>query len=230
MPLELHALLGGDPLVKSGPPYTFGQLAQAMAAPDLPVTAYTLALRQPQPLRNVRLVEAVPPFTLFRRMPMRYLGPFGTRRNVAQLVRAVRKAPGKACVWTFGGVPLELMKILHGEGVPVVREKYNCAQRTARDILTHAYRELGLEPPISITDESIKIEEESLALASAVFCPSPHVAASLRSIGLEDNRLIDTSYGWDPARFPRSDQPVPRTRDAGPTVLFLGYALSLIHI
>lgn len=222
MTLDLHAILG-DPLIRSGPPYTFGQLAQAISAAGLPVTAYTWSDRLPKPLQGVKVVEATAPLARLQQLPLRLLRPFATKRNVRQLIRAVRRSSGPRCVWTFGNVPLELMQILHGEGIPVIREKYNCAQRVARDILTSAYRALDLEPQITITDESIRAEEESLRLASGVFCPSPQVAESLRTIGIASDQLLNTSYGWEPARFPDRDRPAPRHEGDGPTVLFLGF-------
>nr|WP_244670555.1 glycosyltransferase family 4 protein [Rhodoplanes elegans] len=124
-------------------------------------------------------------------------------------------------VFTFGDVSLRLAQELHALGVTVIREKFNCARATARAILDQAYISLGVEPAHGLDDASIKYENEGLAIADAVFCPSPQVTKSLRALGIPDDRLLATSYGWEPARFSGSHKLFPA--EEGVTLVFVGY-------
>ena len=56
-----------------------------------------------------------------------------------------------------------------------------------------------------------------------VFCPSFEVVKSFEEEGLPSRKLIQSSYGWSPDRFP--NLPVERSYDASKpcTFLFIGY-------
>jgi len=127
---------------------------------------------------------------------------------------------GDDLVWTFGEVPLGLTRALAKRGARVVREKFNCAKALAYEILSAEHARHGLVPFTGITCACIAKEAEELAMADAIFCPSPMVRASLRAIGIADDRLLDTSYGWEPERFAGDARLLPPV--AGPTLLFAG--------
>jgi glycosyltransferase involved in cell wall biosynthesis len=66
----------------------------------------------------------------------------------------------------------------------------------------------------------IATEREELALADHIFSPSPQVTRSLLAQGVDEQKVLETSYGWEPARLARGGTP-PRW-DGGVTVAFVG--------
>jgi glycosyltransferase involved in cell wall biosynthesis len=105
-------------------------------------------------------------------------------------------------------------------GVPIVREKINCARATAKRILDAAYAKLGEKPNHGITESSIAHEERQLKFVDAIFCPSPLVAESVGEIGVAPSKQLLTSYGFCPERI----QTTQRLLDPidGPTFVFIG--------
>jgi len=66
----------------------------------------------------------------------------------------------------------------------------------------------------------IQQEEEEISLADFIFCPSPELKKSFMGAGVPEHKLILTSYGCSPKRFPHflSDKPLSDTI----TVIFVG--------
>lgn len=105
-------------------------------------------------------------------------------------------------VYLWAGLSLDVFEKFHQLGSTIIIERINCHQATAKRILDEAYDKMGLEPSHNISRESIAVENRKLALAEAVFCPSPKVRSSLLENGVERSKLLLTSYGWEPDRFP----------------------------
>lgn len=123
-------------------------------------------------------------------------------------------------VYLWAGLSLEVFERFHRKGSKIIIERINCHQATAKSRVNGAYGELGLDPPINITTESIGIEKRKLELADAVFCPNPMVYRSMVENGVSEHKLIPASYGWDPDRFPNLDTR-PR-KNKKPVFLFVG--------
>ena len=66
----------------------------------------------------------------------------------------------------------------------------------------------------------IQQEDEEMSLADFIFCPSPEVKKSFLEIGVPEDKLISTSYGWCPKRFPNIS-PKKQPSDTV-TVVFVG--------
>lgn len=215
--MDINLIL--DPaLSRHGPTYIAGQLAKTINSPETPCRIFTSVNKWPKGL-NVEVVTGVPTPGPFVRVPTRFVRKIGMARAERRLLRKVN-GDGQHVVFTFGNVSLELARKLHALNIKVVREKYNCARATARAILDRAYESLGAPPAHILSDDFITYENEGLKIADAIFCPSPQVTKSLRALGIPDDRLIETSYGWEPARFPGGDVP-PSNRD-GVTLVFVG--------
>jgi glycosyltransferase involved in cell wall biosynthesis len=153
-------------------------------------------------------------------LPYRFVGPTVMHRAEKRLLNSLGREKPEV-VFTWGEVSLEVSRAVHERGVPVVREKFNCGKRMAKSILDKAYSDVGGGPTHAITEALIEKEEQELRLADAIFCPSPFVRKSLLDIGIPPERLLDSSYGWEPARFQGSDRALEAVD--GPTVLFVGY-------
>ncbi|MEN8200366.1 MAG: glycosyltransferase family 4 protein, partial [Thermodesulfobacteriota bacterium] len=81
-------------------------------------------------------------------------------------------------------------------------------------------KRLDLKSSCPISREDVKLENEKLALCDGIFCPSPMVRKSLIMNDVPEDKLLSTSYGWDPSRFPgRNKRPDNGKR---PTFLFVG--------
>ncbi len=152
-----------------------------------------------------------------RPLPFRCMQPWASRLVERAFRRAVR--PGEVA-YLFSCVSLECVRALHRDGVPIIREKFNCHTATARRILGDAYERIGVSPAHGITCRQIEQEQEGLALADAVFSPSPLVTQSLVDAGVEVSKIIESSYGWDPARLAGTHRHLSPID--GTTVLFVG--------
>ena len=123
-------------------------------------------------------------------------------------------------VYLWAGLSLDVFKRFHHQRTKIIIERINCHQATAKSILDRAYANLGLSEGHTITDDSIAIENQKLALADAIFCPNPLVYSSMIENGVPQSKLLSTSYGWSPQRFPDL-QSEPRN-NSRPQFLFVG--------
>ena len=130
----------------------------------------------------------------------------------------LRQARPGDIVYLWPGISLAAYRKLKDKGCVIVMERINCHRKTARRLLDEAYQNCGLPAAHGITDADIAGETEKLMLADFVFSPSPMVAASLLEAGIDEKKIIDTSYGWDPQRH----TPREHVNSGGITVLFVG--------
>jgi glycosyltransferase involved in cell wall biosynthesis len=221
MVLAINVVVG-MPITARGPSYTAVRIAEALADAGLGVRLFGQPNLWPGELRvAVGGRRSFPGARLAARarlQPVRALLRQCTVRDVRRHLDRVGAAG--QIVYTWSEVPLRLAEDLHAMGVPVVREKINCAKAAAAAILADAYAGLGEPVPHPIDPGLIAKEARELALADAVFCPSPMVAATLRQLGIGEDRLIATSYGWEPERLSGTDRALEPA--AGPTFLFVG--------
>jgi len=201
-----------------GVSYTCGMIAGGMAGGGLDVTMVTPRARR-QPPAGVRLVESLPP--LARRLPYRAVragADAALHRRAVQLLAGGEA--GRTAAYLWGEVPVRTFQALREAGVLILREKVNCHKASAKRILDDAHRREGLTPHHHITPELIAKETEELALVDHVFCPNAFVESTLLENGVSEDKLLPTSYGWDPARLAGTHR-LLETAD-GPTYLFVG--------
>jgi glycosyltransferase involved in cell wall biosynthesis len=127
------------------------------------------------------------------------------------------KAP---IVFLWAGLPLEVFERCKQQGSAIIIERINCHQATSRKILLQSYRQLGLTGSCPITEADIAVENQKLTLADAVFCPSPMVYQSMLENNVAAEKLLSTSYGWAPSRFP--DREIRPDVQDKPVFLFVG--------
>jgi glycosyltransferase involved in cell wall biosynthesis len=121
--------------------------------------------------------------------------------------------------WVWPGMGVGLLRELRRRGHRIVLERINTRVANARAILEAVSKRHGLAPIHHLSDELIREEEEELQLADFVFACAPLVARSFADT-VPPERLLETTYGWDPERFVVP----PRHRDPSqpPTFLFVG--------
>jgi glycosyltransferase involved in cell wall biosynthesis len=150
--------------------------------------------------------------------------PFSWMRNGSQRIveRALLGAlQHQDAVYLWSQVTLGTTRTIVEHGNPIIREKLNGHTAVAKRILDDAYEHYGVDPVHhGLTDELIAKEREELSLATIVSSPSPYVTASLEDEGVEREKIVQTSYGWDPTRFTGADRLIEP--DGRLNVLFVG--------
>jgi glycosyltransferase involved in cell wall biosynthesis len=164
--------------------------------------------------RRQNLVESIPKYLkwLYYRSPDK-------PKELAEK-RFLRDLKDFDAMYLWPHTSLETFRRVKQEGKPIFVERFNCYTKQAKSILDDAYRRLGLEPQHMISESTIQQEDEEISLADFVFCPSPEVTKSFMGAGVPEDKLISTSYGWCPKRFPdfSINKPVSDTI----TVVFVG--------
>jgi glycosyltransferase involved in cell wall biosynthesis len=168
------------------------------------------------PCRGYNIVEAVPSFLtkLYYRFP-------NVPKNLSEK-RFLKDIKDFDVAYFWPSISYETTKIVHNHNKPIFFEIVNSAERQAKSILDNAYFRLGLEPQHSISAETIQEEEEKIKLVDFLFCPSPTVVQSFQEIGVSEDKLLLTSEGWSPERFPYYQLDKPPSEEVN--VLFLGFA------
>lgn len=98
-----------------------------------------------------------------------------------------------AFIWP--GTSLDLYRKVKNKGYKIIYESVNTHQLTSKKILDAEYAQLGLTSSHGITDRHIETEYAMQEIADLVFCPSTLVKNSLLNAGLNQNKILDTSYG-----------------------------------
>lgn len=164
--------------------------------------------------RGPNLVEAIPP--LIKGL---YYRSDNAPRNMAEK-RFLRDIKDFDTGYLWPGTSLETFRKVKKINKPIFLERINCYTGKAKRILDDAYTRLGVHPQHQITPESIQQEEAEVELADFIFCPSPEVTKSFQEAGVPEQKLIATSYGWSPRRFPTISSEKLHTEEV--TVLFVG--------
>ena len=127
-------------------------------------------------------------------------------REFLRVAREVETQPKIAYFWP--GVPVRVVKRAREEGFVTVREMINSFTGTAKRVLDAEYRRIGFEPQHGISAAYVVEEQEELAAHDYVLASNPLVEASLTEAGVAPDRILPTSFGWSPERYPET---APRT-------------------
>lgn len=120
-----------------------------------------------------------------------------------------------------------LLDAFQARGALVILEMMNTMPHTGVRILEDTFRRAGW--PIKHDKGPKELQQEldeelwKVQRADFVFSPSPLVAESLRAVGIPEHKILATSYGWEPKRFPPGTSRALPAID-GTTVLFVGTA------
>ena len=206
------------PLTGSGVADSCGSLSEAMANQDLAVTIVT-PRANPWLAPSVQVVEVLPRWT--RRLPYRWLRNRAARqieRVFLSQMAGQRSQTAAANIWPDAS--LDTIRKLRANGITVFRDMVNCHVATAKRILDEAYEKLGVAPGHGISSQSVQQEQQGLDAVDYIFCPSASVKASLLENDVPAGKLLETSRGWDPARFSGSHRLLPPSE--GLTAVFVG--------
>lgn len=146
-------------------------------------------------LRRPNLTEAIPPFWKW------YDYKFGNSQRKAETL-FLKKLKDFDAAYLWPGVSTETLALAKASGKPVFVEHVNCFTGYAKRILDQAYSELDLEPNHPISQELVQCELIENQLTDFLICPSQQVAQSYLESGVPAHKLITTTEGWCPERFP----------------------------
>ena len=181
------------------------------------ILAPTLVLpRSFRPISSsVEVKQAIPyPF------PFRYASPILPSALNFRFKRALASAdPRNTVIYFWPMPPLSLVHYARERGFITVREMINTCTQTAKVILDDAYARLGLRPAHTITDDLVRREQAELSLHDYIFAPSPMVEQSLIQTGVDPGKILRSTYGWLPSRFPPTATETTRN---GFRALFVG--------
>lgn len=182
-----------------GPAESCARIVSGAAATGLRVHLYAGRLRQ-SPDRAVRTTE--PLGAAGRVVPWRYIESAALavleRRYAHDIARS---DPASTVAYFWPGTPSRLVSAASSVGIVTVREMINTACATSGPILDTAYERLGLQPSHPVTAEVIAGETQELLLYDYLFASNPEVERSLLRIGVDQGRIITTTFGWDPTRL-----------------------------
>lgn len=169
-----------------------------------------------RPCRGSYIVEAIP--TLLTKVYYRFPS---LPKNEAEK-RFLKDFKDFDAAYLWPGISQETVKSLSKYNKPIFYERVNTYQRQAKSVLDRAYFSLGVESQHQITEETIRIEEEKLKVVDFLFCPSPTVVKSFQEAGVSEDKLLLTTEGWAPERFPNYQFSKLPSEEVN--VLFLGFA------
>jgi len=143
------------------------------------------------------------PKVLFRalckaRVPMSLQGRLASRL-------AIRYIRAGDIVYIWPPFDRGLVRKAKKRGAIVIAERTNCMGNMVRNVLVPAFARRGAPLPEGWCDPKEIAEDRNLMLeCDYVTAPNAHVAASLRNIGLSDDRILETQYGFDPERLTKA--------------------------
>ncbi|WP_308515811.1 glycosyltransferase family 4 protein [Sphingomonas flavescens] len=119
---------------------------------------------------------------------------------------------------------IRLIKDARERGAIVVAERTNCMAPMGRERLVAAFARRGHElPPSWYTREEIAEEHQQMLACDYITAPNALVAQSLLESGIDQSRILDTFYGFDPVRLASAiDIDRPKRR---PVFAFVGLGI-----
>lgn len=175
--------------------HAFYSICSAWQRPELQAT---LIVPSCEPsLRSANVIEAVPRWI----KPLVYRWEAGPRHFAQQTFLRSLNTYDAAFIWP--GVSLSVLQKTKAAHKPIFLERINTHVGYAKSILDQESQRLGVSPQHEITATDITHESSELKLADYIFVASPEMRKSFLEAGVEAEKLIDTSYGWEPKRFPK---------------------------
>jgi glycosyltransferase involved in cell wall biosynthesis len=137
--------------------------------------------------------------------------------RVARLVRP------RDVVWVWPPSSPAFVRAAQARKAFIVNERVNTSMRMYRRRVASAYEHLGWPIPFDWqeNDEPIRHETEMILRSDIAFSPSPFARDSLLEIGLDESRILDSSYGWCPVRMSATTPGVQKATEK-PRFLFVG--------
>lgn len=202
-----------------GPAESCIRIIEAFAAEGANPTVFVYRARAPIS-SSITVVEAGG--RLLRKLPFRLIAQFSRFRLKQKFRQAIDAAQAGTIAYFWPDSPVELVRYAKQKGLVCVREMINSPLAKAKPLLDSAYRNAGLEPSHGITQAMVAHETDELALYDYVFSSNAEVDAALRALGIAEERILASSFGWTKARFPRFESPASSGDEIGFRAVFVG--------
>jgi glycosyltransferase involved in cell wall biosynthesis len=165
---------------------------------------------------------AVPPalWPIARRIPNR--DAIISRRLEQRYVQSLKNG-AIAYGWptfTDPTISPECLRAIRKKNVPIVLEFVNCHLPVRQRLINEAARQLGWPSQADASESALAAAQERLDLADYFFAPSPAVRDSLAESGIEESRILSSSYACLQEHTHGTDRALDPVD--GPTFLFVG--------
>lgn len=148
--------------------------------------------------KGILVSRALPRFLNW--IPWRLVSKFAIRRLDKAFAERLRSSStGIAYFWPPSDIGM--VSIARENGWMTVREMTNRTLASAKISLDQAFKNFGESRPHHIDDEKVHCETQVLRQFDFVFSSNDHVDHSLRSLGLSEDRILQTTFGWNEGRF-----------------------------
>jgi len=152
------------------------------------------------------------------KMAYKFGTTFQARERAEQLF--LKQEQQASTVYLWAGLSLDIFKAFHERGCNIIIERINCHRRTSWRVQAAASSAWNIPYEVPVHEQDALEEDAKLKLVDSVFCPSPMVRKSMIENGVAENKLLLTSYGWAPERFPGRNIEIKRS--GRPVFLFVG--------
>lgn len=181
-----------------GPAESCVRIIESFAAQGIETTLFVSRARAEVP-SSVSVVEAAG--GVLRRLPYRLVMAASKVRLTQLFKKAVDGASKGTIAYFWPDVPGELVGYAKARGMICVREMINSPLANAKPLLDAAYHDAQLPPAHGLTDAMVADETAEIALHDFVFSSNAEVDRSLSEIGVPEDRILSSSFGWVKRRF-----------------------------
>jgi len=158
-----------------------------------------------------------------RRLPWSVAERFATSAMEREFLLVAHKLKtGLKIAYFWPDVPVQIVRLARAEGFVTVREMINCFRGFGKRVLDAEYERIGLDPQHGISSASVADEQEELNEYDYVLASNPLVETSLAEAGVATERVISTSFGWSPERYPEIAPAAAANPRAGIEALYIG--------
>lgn len=141
-----------------------------------------------------------------RNVPYRAVSGVANRRLERLFQQAIEQAGPGSIAYFWPDAPTGLVEYARAQGLICVREMINSPLAHAKPILDKAYRAAGLSSQHGITDAMVEEENRELRLYDFVFSSNAQVDAALADLGIDNRRILKSTFGWVKDRFGEGDK------------------------
>lgn len=148
------------------------------------------AIRQKKDYPNVKIKTVIPNFLNI--LPTRFF-----RKRLVNICAhsTLKNLSDQSIAYIWPSTPNDIVFRLKEFGVKIICENINTHTAFARELIEFECERIGAPPQHRITDKDIEYEKIRHSLANYIFCPNKFVESSLIENGVENGKLIATSYG-----------------------------------
>lgn len=217
-PMRVHAVFWNS-LGHGSVAYALTELLDNLPADLVERRLWSLG-RHPQSPRDYH--SPAQPQILFRALN-RFRVPAPAQGAIAREAALAAVKPGDI-LYMWPPYDLPMIRRAQKRGAIVVAERTNCMGQMGREVLSRAYARSGLALPHGwFTEKDIAEEREQMLQCDFVTAANPLVTQSLLDAGVPKQRILETSYGFNPTRLAKAiDVERPKRR---PVFAFVGLGI-----